>query len=903
MESSYVATGPLGGTFDTNTICANAAAGNSSARPDPSENLNEDYWPGVPIDYQPPAPHLNDAVREVGYLVALLRTCPQPTDSSTNLECYSDILLSLETRDDLTKLVLDFTEAKDTINAMFRFAKTLSNDSFRLGERARALDKHWRDTVKNKPSHPRDDIPITPFLAVPEGKPAGWKLQLSETAAEDAARMHAVRVDHLAHGSSYYQVHPPQPMGWSPVDKDAWARTDPEKVKAGNLYYSKHWRPIWMSCQLSMIDIPFSWKHPDWDDEKLKQFQEGKRWEWEWTERMKEKELRGEDVLKPHYDYIVVGGGTSGLVVANRLSEDRSKTVLVVEHGDFANTINVTVPYFATQDQTPRRYNMVSVPQVHLANRVAELPIGNVVGGSSAVNGMAWDRGSAIDYDSWEKLGNVGWGWRKLLRYFRKSSTFAPPAREYVERYGYEWTPDAYGNGPIRVGYPAWQWSAAELQARAWIEDINASVLRDGADGKNVGIAWIPQSSDGVESVRSYAETAYFNPVSNRRNLDLLILHYGTTVKFDGTDTAGVEIASRDTGKVKFVSSKNVVLAAGAVNTPRILQLSGIGPARLLHSLGINVLVDAPGVGANFQDHPSFMLFYQCKTRSVAPFLPLWRRLLNDAPVNNDTAVNPNSMYDPDFYDAAWEEYSANRTGPFSHAWGNRIVFESLQNLDSRYESIANSLEAQDPLAYLPTIYAENPTLLDGYLSQQRILQSQFLSSQAGVVEITFGGSTAVPVAVQKPLSRGTIHINSTDPNPARPPLIDFNANANPIDTSIARLGLRKAREFMASDSVASLEPVETVPGPTVDSDMEIEQVLRDSLLTPTFSHPVGTAALMPRELGGVVDDQLRVYGVNGLWVVDASIIPLIPAAHTQATVYAVAEYAADLIRQANKAL
>ncbi|KFA45613.1 hypothetical protein S40293_08627 [Stachybotrys chartarum IBT 40293] len=903
MESSYVATGPLGGTFDTNTICANAAAGNSSARPDPSENLNEDYWPRVPIDYQPPAPHLNDAVREVGYLVALLRTCPQPTDSSTNLECYSDILLSLETRDDLTKLVLDFTEAKDTINAMFRFAKTLSNDSFRLGERARALDKHWRDTVKNKPSHPRDDIPITPFLAVPEGKPAGWKLQLSETAAEDAARMHAVRVDHLAHGSSYYQVHPPQPMGWSPVDKDAWARTDPEKVKAGNLYYSKHWRPIRMSCQLSMIDIPFSWKHPDWDDEKLKQFQEGKRWEWEWTERMKEKELRGEDVLKPHYDYIVVGGGTSGLVVANRLSEDRSKTVLVIEHGDFANTINVTVPYFATQDQTPRRYNMVSVPQVHLANRVAELPIGNVVGGSSAVNGMAWDRGSAIDYDSWEKLGNVGWGWRKLLRYFRKSSTFAPPAREYVERYGYEWTPDAYGNGPIRVGYPAWQWSAAELQARAWIEDINASVLRDGADGKNVGIAWIPQSSDGVESVRSYAETAYFNPVSNRRNLDLLILHYGTTVKFDGTDTAGVEIASRDTGKVKFVSSKNVVLAAGAVNTPRILQLSGIGPARLLHSLGINVLVDAPGVGANFQDHPSFMLFYQCKTRSVAPFLPLWRRLLNDAPVNNDTAVNPNSMYDPDFYDAAWEEYSANRTGPFSHAWGNRIVFESLQNLDSRYESIANSLEAQDPLAYLPTIYAENPTLLDGYLAQQRILQSQFLSSQAGVVEITFGGSTAVPVAVQKPLSRGTIHINSTDPNPARPPLIDFNANANPIDTAIARLGLRKAREFMASDSVASLEPVETVPGPTVDSDMEIEQVLRDSLLTPTFSHPVGTAALMPRELGGVVDDQLRVYGVNGLWVVDASIIPLIPAAHTQATVYAVAEYAADLIRQANKAL
>lgn len=170
---------------------------------------------------------------------------------------------------------------------------------------------------------------------------------------------------------------------------------------------------------------------------------------------------RNLDSVHTEYDYIVVGGGTSGLVVATRLSESSNKTVLVVEHGDFANTINVTVPYFTTGDQTPRLYNIASVPQVHLAGRVTSLRTGNVVGGSSTVNGMAWDRGSAVDYNSWEALGNPGWGWESLLAYFKRSSRFAPPAEEYIARYGYEWTPEAYGHGPIRVGYPSWQWPVA----------------------------------------------------------------------------------------------------------------------------------------------------------------------------------------------------------------------------------------------------------------------------------------------------------------------------------------------------------------------------------------------------------------------------------------------------------
>jgi choline dehydrogenase-like flavoprotein len=272
--------------------------------------------------------------------------------------------------------------------------------------------------------------------------------------------------------------------------------------------------------------------------------------------------------------------------------------------------------------------------------------------------------------------------------------------------------------------------------------------------------------------------------------------------------------------------------------------------------------------------------------------------MLTDA-VNNNTEINPDSMSNQDFYDAAWEEYKANKTGPLSHAWGNHIVFTSLQDLDSQFESIADSLEAQEPLAYLPRIYAENPVLVDGFLEQRRVLSSQFRNAEAGIVEITFGGATAVPVALQKPVSRGTIFINSTNPDPSIAPLIDFNTISNPIDAIVLTRALQKARAFMSMASVESLDPVELSPGPTVESDVEIETALRESLLSPSFDHPVGTAAMLPRELGGVVDSYLRVHGVEGLWVVDASVMPLLPAAHTQATVYAVAEYAADLIKAA----
>ncbi|KAK1976349.1 GMC oxidoreductase [Colletotrichum cereale] len=581
--------------------------------------------------------------------------------------------------------------------------------------------------------------------------------------------------------------------------------------------------------------------------------------------------------VSEEYDYVVVGGGTSGLVVANRLSENTNKTVLVIEYGDFVKTVNVTVPYFTTLDQSAHLYNITSIPQAHLGNRTSRLRIGATVGGSSTVNGMAWDRGSVADYDAWEALGNPGWGWDTFLKYFRKSSAFVPPAPKYVDEYDYQWSPEAYGDGPVKIGFPSWQWPEAAIQAQAWAKDIKVPTLRDGADGDNVGIAWLPQNSGGESATRSTSETAYFRPVSDRHNLHLLVRHYGAAIKFQGNKAMGIEIRSRDSSETKCVRSENIVLAAGAVNTPRILQLSGIGAEKLLSSLDIDVLVDLPGVGANFQDHPSIFMVYDFA---------------------NDTALNPTLMSNETFYNRSWAEYQANRTGPHTHAWGNKVVFTSLQDLDpANYQAIAEAVSKQDPLKHLPQVYAENPTLMEGYLQQRNVLREQFLNPKAGVVEFTFGGAENIPVALQKPLSRGTISINSTDPDPAIAPLIDFNTISNPIDTLLLIRAVAKARAFMSSPTVESLGAVELVPGLGVASDAEIEAVMRDSWLSSSFDHPAGTAAMMPREWGGVVDSNLNVYGVEGLWVVDASVIPILPAAHTQATVYAAAEHAADIIR------
>jgi choline dehydrogenase-like flavoprotein len=243
----------------------------------------------------------------------------------------------------------------------------------------------------------------------------------------------------------------------------------------------------------------------------------------------------------------------------------------------------------------------------------------------------------------------------------------------------------------------------------------------------------------------------------------------------------------------------------------------------------------------------------------------------------------------------------ANRTGPLTAAHGNSRLYTSLHNLTSAVPELLTSLiTSLNSTAYLPAHYANKPTLLVGYAAQLSLLTRTFAAGADALIEFTWsGGGPGMGTTLQKPLSRGTVLINSTDPHPGlAPPVVDWNALTHPFDARVAVLALRLVRNLLLD--APSMEPLgveEVVPGPGVQADGDIEAVLRNRVIAPGNAHPSGTCGMFPRKLGGVVDDELRVYGVDGLRVVDASVIPVIVAANLQATMYALAEKAADLIK------
>ncbi|KAJ4366898.1 hypothetical protein N0V83_007427 [Neocucurbitaria cava] len=589
--------------------------------------------------------------------------------------------------------------------------------------------------------------------------------------------------------------------------------------------------------------------------------------------------LSERQLLNQTYDYIIVGGGTSGLTVANRLTANGKRSVLVVEYGELNNDPSILIPTDTLNFHPDRFYNITSLPMPGLNNITSRVSAGALVGGGSAVNGMFFDRGSKSDYDAWETLGNPGWSFKDLLPYFKKSVTFTPPSPEVAAKYNYTWDVEsAYGgHGEIQESFPPYQFPGQDYLWRAWAE-IGVKKPSEAANGEAIGAIQAPSALDPVTRTRSYARTAHYEPFANRSNYHLLTGYQATEILFkDGGDleAVGVSIVKRGTAqKTTVIAKREVIVAAGALWTPWLLQRSGVGPIEVLKSAGIKVKKNLPGVGANFQDHPLGGTTWNWTKSTLYP-------------TPGTLASNAT------FFEEARKEYEQFRTGPFTPARGNQAAFLPLSTVNPKgWQSLVDAVTAQDPTPYLPKQY--EATLVKGFKAQQQLTAQLLARDDSAAYEFPFSSGPLGNGVLSRPLSRGTVNINTTDPS--REPVVDFRTFSNPLDIQMALPIVHFTRRFNFLSSLASLGPSELTPGLNVSSDAQIEAHLR-ATFNPTFAHPSGTASLLPEEDGGVVGPDLKVHGIAKLSVIDASVIPYLPATHLCTTVYAVAEKAADLIK------
>lgn len=531
-------------------------------------------------------------------------------------------------------------------------------------------------------------------------------------------------------------------------------------------------------------------------------------------------------------------------------------------------------------------YDITSASDANTGGKTYPVYVGNVVGGGSVVNGMAFDRASAADYDAWEQLGNLGWNWNSLLQYFKKSTTFTPPSQANVQEFGITYDASYYGtNGPVQASFPNFEYQDTKtIWAAFKAEDI--PFPKEHAAGLAVGAFWTPTALQPRSQTRSSAKNAYYDPVASRNNLILATGKKVNEILFDQSflswifpKASGVQYVSNSDGSVGQVWAKReVILAAGSVFTPQLLQLSGIGPRDVLQAAGIRVKRDLSAVGANMQDHPNANVVFDLK---------------------NLAKINVFSGLDPTSNATVWKDYETSKSGPLTQAHGSSLAFLSLNSITDKASQIVQTIKAQNILSCLPDIYSKDQNLLRGILKQRDIIANLHGSLKAAVGEIPMTPFGLAINALQRPLSRGSINIDPKDKYGN--PIVQFNTFSNPIDRQIIVEMVRWTRRHWAKKELAKYSPVEISPGPQFQTDDEIiDGLIQQGGLAASFAHMSGTCSMMPESLGGCVSSELTVYGTRQLSIVDASIIPLVPATHLQSTMYAVAEKAADIIKARN---
>ncbi|KAI1387561.1 putative GMC oxidoreductase [Hypoxylon trugodes] len=590
------------------------------------------------------------------------------------------------------------------------------------------------------------------------------------------------------------------------------------------------------------------------------------------------------------YDYVVVGGGTAGLVVASRLTEDKDVSVLVLEAG--ANRLNdpkISIQGLAASTFHNPDYDwcITTEPQVGLNNRKLAQPLGKTLGGSSAINLGMVIYPSKSGYDSWEKLGNPGWGWDTMESYFRKFHTFTEPQPKLKEELMLDYLlKGAHGtDGPIQISYGSEEGFPPFLQAwpRTW-SALGKPIDGDPIAGVSIGAFNNAATLHPTTRERSHAGNTYYaDKAAQRSNLrvitEALVEKIGITQNPNNLRATGVTFVGKD-GKRQQVSAKReVILAAGAVKTPQLLELSGIGNKNVLEKHGINCLLDNPNVGENFQDH------------GFVPFS--WEVA--------DPLTSGDQMRNPSVVEAVMGAYQTAKAGPLSiNALGS--AFFPLQDQDLKPVSVSQLLSDLGQADVEPKILREQICTPGDSSVQFTVAPFQLDAfpgdSPSQIFSLSVDGFYASIVAVlNHPFSRGSTHIRSADPHAK--PIVDPRAMTHPLDLEL------HARHVLLLEKIRDASPLRELfkeggrrihnGGKRVETLDEAKEAVKHGY-TPHY-HVCGTAAMKPRESGGVVDSKLKVYGVDGLRIVDASIFPLIPRGNIQSSVYAVAERAADLIK------
>ncbi|KXH50234.1 GMC oxidoreductase [Colletotrichum nymphaeae SA-01] len=595
--------------------------------------------------------------------------------------------------------------------------------------------------------------------------------------------------------------------------------------------------------------------------------------------------------LDSSFDYIVVGGGTAGLVVASRLSEDIGTRVLVVEAGadKSADPLVLTPGLVAgVYGKDEYDWNFTSVPQPGLNNRRINQARGKMLGGSSALNFMLMLYPSRGVLDAWGALGNAGWSFDELTPYFRKFGTDHPPPQSAKDIVGLDYHDETLsGKGPIQVSFGEGYSSMNAAWMRTF-DKLGLGVTGDPRGGKAHGAFQNPCSIDPENKTRSFAASAYYTPeVAARPNLVVLTETQVKKVIFDtaggGVSATGVLIVSK-TGEEKIIEAKGeVVLAAGTLQTPQLLELSGVGGRDLLESQGIPVLIDNSNVGENLQDHPIV-----CQSFEV-----------------NEGVPSADVLRDENILNAVVGQYMATREGPLGQS-----------TISAAYTPLADnngllSEDAKKSLLATHETHASSPT---GKLVRSLIETSDEPSSEYLLFpsQITINDHPAnmaeyilpsrpenyitVMTVLNHPFSRGTVHITSPDFNVL--PTWDPKYNSNPLDLELLARNVQFVERIVGTEPFSSLlkpggKSLPELMGDNLETAKEIVRQRQISVF-----HVSGSCAMMPREDGGVVDARLRLYGAKNLRIVDASVFPIEPLGNIQSTVYAVAERAADIIKE-----